>query len=230
MIRYTALDASIRRDLPHILQLTFFGVGGVTYPFQQSYASFLCSALDCCQQQREKDFKKQSGREFIRDGELPYTAWRLDAGDNLEIFFLRRVNRVAGDVAILKSKTSDSHMVLYGEAMKRNLNEGIADFVVDGMDIKTELRQMINAWDEYAQNIVPNSTEDNRFAPLKYIESKLEQTEPVFLVKTYLYSIEWGDDSIWCRSKYYDYDLQLMGLSDPQNARGAVEEINKGPQ
>jgi hypothetical protein len=212
MIRYTMLAPDVRRDLPYTHQFNLYGIDGVTYPFQKTYSSFLCSALDNCQRQRESDFKRRNNREFIQDGELPYMAWKLRVNDALDIFFMRRVHRIAGDVVILKFKTSETHIVLYGESMKRNLNEGIADFVVEGQDIKAELQEIIDVWQAYVDKTIPDSTEMERFAPRKFIESELRQVSPIPLVTKYLYPIERGENNMWRNLEYYDYDLQLLGL------------------
>jgi hypothetical protein len=228
MIRYTTLDPSFRRDLPHTHQFNLYGIDGVTYPFQLSYSSFLCSALDNCQRQKEKDFKREKCTKFIRDGDLPYTAWNLDVSDALEVFLMRRLHRIAGDVVILKLKTSQTHIVLYGEAMKGNLNEGIADFVVEGRDIKAELQEIIDAWQVYVDNIIPDATEDNRFAPIKFIESQLKKTDPIPLVTTYLYPIDRGENNMWRDLEYYNHELNLMGL---QAYEKPVQELgNNGTQ
>lgn len=213
MIRYTTLAPDVRRDLPYTHQFNMYGIKGVTYAFQQSYSSFLCSALENCQRQREKDFKREKGTIFIQDGDLPYRAWNLDVSDALEVFLMRRVHRIAGDVVILKLKTSQTHIVLYGEAMKRNLNEGIADFVVKGEDIKAELQEIIDAWQVYVDNIIPDATEDNRFATIKFIESQLKQADPIPLVTTYLYLIDRGENNMWRNLEYYNHELKLKGLT-----------------
>lgn len=212
MIRYTMLDPKVRRDLPYTEQFNLYGMDGITYPFQKSYLSFLCSALDHCHDQRERDFKVKNNKQYIAEGELPYTAWYLDANDELDVFFLRRLHNVAGDVAILKSKKSESHIILHGEAVKRNLNEGIADFVVQRQPIKEELQAIINAWEEYVSSSIPTPSEGQRFANRIFVESQLKQSDPAFLVTNYLYPIEHGEGNMWRNLEYYDHELRISGL------------------
>lgn len=209
MLQYSALDNKTRRDLPYTHQFTLHGLGNVAYSFQKSYSSFLASAVDACQRKRAKELSQESQK---------YTVWKLDTPD-LEIFILRRVNRILGDVAILKKKDeTDAYIIFYGESMKANLNEGIADFLIKGTDIKAELKEMIDAWDHYTETAIPKPTDDNRHADLRFIESTLEPVDNARdLVIKYLYKVNANEESAWRNQEYYKPDLSGATLPRPQN-------------